>query len=115
MANLTGYLKDNQGIYIRKDPIANIVYALDWIDYLKSGDGLASVTASISTITGDATPLRFPTNAGTDVGISGTKTQIRLSGGTVGKSYTIRITITTTDGDTDTRQFRVIVNNKELE
>jgi hypothetical protein len=115
MANLTGYLKDNQGVFIRKDPSANIVYALDWADYLKSGDTLSTTTVTISTITGDTTPLRFPTNSATDVSISGTKTQFRLSAGTAGNVYTIKVRITTTDGDTDLRQFRVVVNNKELE
>ena len=73
MANLalTGFQKDQQGIFILKDSDANIKYSLDFVDYLNTGDSLATVTVTIGTITGDAAPLAFPTGAGTDVSIQG--------------------------------------------
>ena len=116
MANLslTGFEKDNKGIFATKDPDANIEYALDFVDYLNTGDSLSSVTVTIGTITGDAAPLAFPTNAGTDVSISGTKAILRVSAGTAGNIYPIEVKIVTADGDTDSRHFRLIVKNKEL-
>ena len=38
MADLTGYQRDNKGVYIFKDPDANIQYALDFTNYLNNGD-----------------------------------------------------------------------------
>ena len=67
MADLTGYLRDNKGIYIYKDPDANIKYALDFTNYLNNGDtivdnGSTSPIVTIGTITGDAAPLTHPTS-----------------------------------------------------
>lgn len=114
MANLTGFLRDNTGIYIKKAPNGNLVYALDFVDYLSSGDALSTATVTIGTITNDAAPLQFPTDAATDVNISGTKATFRLSGGTAGNIYPITVTITTTGGDTDSRRFRVVCEEREL-
>jgi hypothetical protein len=127
MANLalTGFQKDQQGIFIVKDPDANIEYALDFVDYLNTGDSLSTSTVTIGTITGDAAPLAFPTagyanqqlrtNAGADVSISGTKVILRVSAGTAGNIYPIEVKITTADGDTDSRHFRIVVKDKGLQ
>ena len=114
MASLTGFQRDNKGIYIIKDPDANLSYALDFVDYLQSGDTLSTATASLQTITGDTDPLAFPTNAATDVSISGTKVILRVEGGTDGNVYDVKVTITTTEGDTDVRHFRIVVKEKQL-
>ena len=50
MANLTGFKSDNKGLYITKDSQANVVYGLDWTDWLPSGDGLSSAVVTIETI-----------------------------------------------------------------
>ena len=71
MANLTGFLRDNKGAYIHKDPDANLVYGVDFTEYLNAGDNLTSATITIQTITGDSSPLQHPTAASTDVSISG--------------------------------------------
>jgi len=117
MANLalTGFKRDNSGIFIEKDPDANITYALDFVDYLNTGDSLATATVTLGTITGDSAPLAFPTGAGTDVSISGTKVILRVNAGTAGNIYPIEVRITTADGDTDSRHFRIVVKNKELQ
>lgn len=114
MANLTGFQKDITGIYINKDPDANLVYALDFVDYLQQGDSLSTATVTIGTISGDSAPLAFPTGAGTDVNISGTKATFRVNAGTAGYIYPIQVTITTTGGDTDSRHFRIVVKDKQL-
>ena len=111
MANLalTGFQKDQQGIFILKDSDANIKYSLDFVDYLNTGDSLATVTVTIGTITGDAAPLAFPTGAGTDVAI------FRVNAGTTGNIYPIEVKITTANGDTDARHFRIVVKDKGLQ
>lgn len=115
MANLTGFLRDNKGAYIHKDPDANLVYGVDFTDYLNAGDNLTSATITIQTITGDSSPLQHPTAASTDVSISGnSQVNIRLEGGTVGNEYTIDTKVVTANGDTDSRRFRIIVQRKHL-
>jgi|TARA_A100001515_G_scaffold132008_1_gene120128 hypothetical protein len=115
MANLTGFLRDNKGAYIFKDPDANLVYGVDFTDYLNAGDNLTSATITIQTITGDSSPLQHPTAASTDVSISGnSQVNIRLEGGTAGNEYTIDTKVVTANGDTDSRRFRIIVQRKHL-
>ncbi|MAG25900.1 hypothetical protein CMI47_10015 [Candidatus Pacearchaeota archaeon] len=115
MANLTGFRRDNDGLFATKDPSSNIQWGLDFTDYLASGDSISSASATISTVTGDSTPLDFPTNMATDVYITGGKlVSIRLEAGSVQNVYTIKVTIVTAQGDTDARSFRVIVQEKTL-
>lgn len=115
MSNLTGFKRDNNGLYVEKDKDANVQYGLDFTDYLNSGDSVSSATVTISTISGDATPLAFPTNAATDVLITGgVLVNIRLEGGSNGNIYTIKCVITTSQGDTDARSFRIVVKEKVL-
>jgi hypothetical protein len=113
MANLTGAKGDNKGLFFVKDPDANIVYGIDWTDYL----GSATITAkdvTIETITGDSAALQFPTDESTDVTVSGKQVNIRLSGGTVGNEYNVDCKITTNGGDTDSRRFRIVIKRKHL-
>ena len=115
MANLTGFKRDNDGLYIEKDPDSNIQYALDFTDYLNSGDTVTSALVTISTVSGDASPLAFPTNAATDVYIvGGNLVNIRVENGSNGNIYTVKCVITTTLGDTDARSFRIVVKEKVL-
>ena len=114
MADLTGFKRDNEGLYIEKDPDANIQYGLDFTDYLNSGDSLSTATVTIETISGDTAPLAFPTNAVTDVNIAGALVSIRLEGGSTPNIYTIKCTITTSDGDTDSRSFRIVCKERLL-
>lgn len=115
MANLTGFKRDNNGAYIEKHPDANIQYGVDFTDYLNSSDAVSSTTVTIESITGDPSPLRFPTNAATDVIITGgAVVGIRLIGGTTDYIYNVDVKIFTDDGDTDSRRFRVIIGPKHL-
>lgn len=114
MANLTGFKRDNSGAYIEKHPNANIQYGVDFTDYLNSGDSITSATVAIESITGDATPLRLPTDAATDVVIAGAVVSIRLTGGTSTFEYNIDVTINTNSGDVDVRRFRIIIGPKHL-
>lgn len=113
--DLTGFLKDSQGIFYTKDPDANITLALDFVDYLQTGDSLANATVTLGTIANDASPLAFPTGAVADVTISGTRVIFRVHQGTANKIYPVEVSITTTNGDTDSRHFRIVVKDKGLE
>lgn len=114
MANLTGALKDNKGLYFVKHKDANIQYGLDFTDYLNSGDNVSTATVTIESITDDSSPLAFPTDAATDVNITSNVVNIRLSGGTEGNVYDIDVKIVTEDGDTDSRRFRIAIGDKHL-
>ena len=113
MANLTGFKSDNEGLFIQKDSQANVVYGLDWTDWLPSGDGLSSAVVTIETISGDASPLALPTDASTDVTITGALVNIRLNAGTDGNVYNVRVKVVTSDGNTDARHFRIVVGDKQ--
>jgi hypothetical protein len=114
MSNLTGFLRDNTGLYIIKDPEANVQYGLDWSDWLQAGHTLSTAVVTIETIANDATPLAFPTDAATDVIVTNPIVNIRLHNGTTDKIYNIRVKITTSYGDTDARHFRIVVKDKLL-
>jgi|TARA_R100001510_G_C7646182_1_gene203496 hypothetical protein len=114
MANLTGFKRDNQGAFIEKHPSANIQYGVDFTDYLNSGDAISSASVAIETISGDASPLALPTDASTDVTVTGKVVNVRLRNGTSGNVYNIDVTIVTSGGDTDVRRFRIVVGEKHL-
>jgi len=114
MANLTGFRRDNKGAYIEKHPNANIQYGIDYGDYLNSGDAISTASVSIESITGDSSPIVLPTDSATDVVVAGAVVNVRLEGGTTGNEYNIDVQITTTNGDTDSRRFRIIVGPKHL-
>ncbi len=121
MADLTGYQKDNKGIFIIKDPDASIEYALDFTEYLNNGDTIvddssaSSPVVTIGTISGDSAPLTHPNGHGTDVQATTTKVTFRVSGGTAGNVYPIEVKIATSAGDIDSRHFRIICKDKGLE
>ena len=119
MSDLTGFLRDNIGIYIVKDPDANITYSLDWTNYLNTGDTLlddstGEPTVTLGTISGDASPLAFPTSHAVDVSATTTKVVLRVNAGTAGNVYPVEVKVVTTDGDTDVRHFRIICEDKQL-
>jgi hypothetical protein len=45
---------------------------------------------------------------------AGAVVSIRLSGGTTGNVYNVDLTITTGNGDTDARRFRIVIGEKHL-
>jgi len=121
MANLTGFEFDRDGAYIFKSPAASLQYALDFSEYLNTGDTIvddssaSSPVVTIGTISGDSAPLIHPNGHGTDVSATTTKVTFRVSGGTAGNVYPITVKIATSAGDIDTRHFRIICKDKGLE
>jgi hypothetical protein len=104
----SGYEKDNIGSWIAKDPSSQLTYSMDWSQWLPEGDTLASASYSLQVRANDPAPL-VKVSQGTQ---SGTISYVELSGGQVGKLYTVTATITTVDGLTDRRSFRLKVENR---
>jgi hypothetical protein len=104
----TGYEKDTQGSWIAKDPHATLIYSMDWSEWLPQGDSLTQVTYGLQVRANDPQPL-VKGNNGVQ---SGTITFVELSGGQVGKVYTVTANITTDSGLIDSRNFRVKVENR---
>ena len=109
MATLSGFLQDNDGAFIDKDPSAILNYTLDWSEWLPTGQTISTSAWTVSTISGDAAPVTTVTTSN-----SGTTTIVKLSGGTAGNLYTITNTITTSGSLTDRRHFRIKVKNRSV-
>lgn len=104
----TGYLRDQQGIYILKDPEAQLVYVFDWSEWLPEGDTISTVNYTLQVRANDPTPL-VRESQGVQ---SSTKTYVEISGGGAGKIYTVTAAVTTSDGEIDRRNFRIKVENR---
>jgi hypothetical protein len=109
MATLTGFERDNEGVFIRKDTEANLTYSLDWTDWLTNSETVSSSTFTVETLTGDTDPLAKSAQSSTDY-----TTTVKLSGGTSGKIYKIYNQIQTSGGLTERRYFRVKVETRSL-
>ena len=103
----TGFQKNAQGLYIEKDPLAQLTYTFDWSRWLAQGDQLANVEYSVAARANDPEPL-----VKVSQGIQDAQTYVELSGGQLGKVYTVTADITTQDGLRDRRNFRVQIANR---
>lgn len=112
MSTTTGFQRDQFGSFILKDPRAVLNYTIDWTDWI-DGDTIHSSTWSIttySTSTVDTSVLTV-----TNTAIQGNKKAIvTLSSGTVGNIYNVRNTIVTHNDLTESRAFRVKVENRNV-
>jgi len=109
MATLTGFVKDNEGSFIEKDPGAKLNYTIDWTDWMPESDTISTSTFTLQTISGDAAPLVNHTSS-----INVYKTSVTISGGTAGKIYRVTNTITLGSGLIDKRYFRLKVVARTL-
>lgn len=105
----TGYERDTQGSWISKDPSAQLIYSMDWSEWLPTGDALASVSYSLQVRANDPAPL---VKESSGLAESNTWTYVELSGGQVGKVYTVTASIVTDSGLEDRRNFRIKVENR---
>lgn len=107
--NRTGFQATNTGVTIDKDPSAQLTYTLDWTNWLETGDAIASTSFSAAARRNDPTPLTVESS-----GITGAnkKSYVELSGGQANKTYIVTCTITTDDGLTDRRAFRINCVNR---
>lgn len=84
-----------------KDPDAVLDYAIDWSDWLQSGETISTSAWTVQTgLTAGST------------GNNGTIASIWLSGGTAGTTYTATNRITTNQGRTDDRTLRIPVESR---
>lgn len=109
MATLTGFLKDNEGIYIPKDTEAILTYTLDYADWLQNGETITANNFTVETIAGDTDPLIRVAQSNTS-----TSATVKVSGGTAGKIYKIYNQITTSGSLTERRYFRIKVETRSL-
>lgn len=105
MTATTGFERDNQGAYIRKDPEAVLDYTLDYTNYLTTGDTISSSTVTVDT---------GITKTADTVDATNKIVSITLSGGTAGTVYTIKNTIVTANARTAVKRFRVKVEEDFL-
>jgi len=104
----TGFKRDLVGSYISKDPGATLQYAVDWSEWLPSGDTIATtVWTQESVHTNGNLTL---TNSSTANGVN----TVDISGGTDGELYTVKNTITTNENLIDVRRFRIKVEKRYL-
>ena len=110
MATITGYKQDQQGAWIPKDPEAILVYSMDWSEWLAQGQSIVTVDYTENSRVNDTAPLVIETE-----GVQGGNiTYAEISGGAVGKIYTVTAEISTDDGSIDRRHFRIKVENRSL-
>lgn len=100
----SGFIQTTQGLQIEKDTEAQLTYTFDWVDWLPTGDSLATANYTITARANDPDPLTKVSQ-----GIQGTKTYVELSNGQEGKTYVVTAAVTTADGIVDRRYFRVKV------
>lgn len=105
---ITGFQRDTQGSWIAKDPEAQLVYTLDWQLWLESQDTIVSVDYTVQARSNDPDPL-VKESQGT---LEGTKTYVELTGGQLGKTYTVTADITTANNSRDRRFFRVKIEQR---
>lgn len=85
----------------RKDPDAKLDYAIDWSEWLASGE---TISASAWTI-----PTGLTNESET---FDDDSTKVWLSGGTDGETYTVANKITSSEGRIDERTFQIMVGHR---
>lgn len=111
MTTITGYKQDTEGAYIEKDPSAQLVYTMDWSQWLSTGEIITAVTYTLQVRANDPAPL---VNESSGITADTLKTYVELSGGQAGKTYKVTAHITTDSGAEDSRYFRVKVESRSL-
>lgn len=85
-----------------KDTAADLDYVIDWSSWLESLETIISFTVTVTT------GITLGTGAKAASQAAG-KVTVWLSGGTVGETYTVQCTITTSAGRTDNRKMIIRV------
>jgi hypothetical protein len=101
-----GFEQTNQGLAVTKDTEAQLIYTLDWSEWLETGDTVSTVAWTVAARRNDPTP---PTIESSGVDGTNKKTYIELSGGQANKIYVVTAKVTTANGLVDRRNFRVEV------
>lgn len=107
--NRNGFLETNNNLIIDKDTEAELVYTLDWSQWLTDEDLISTVEFTVAARRNDPAALVIDTSGVTGDSL---KTFVELSGGAETKVYIVTAKITTTSGLIDRRNFRVNVVNR---
>lgn len=103
--NRSGFEQTSNALWITKDVEAQLIYTLDWSEWLDTGDTIANAEWEVAARRNDPTPIVIE-----DDGITAsTKTYVELSGGQEDKVYIVTVKVTTDNGLVDRRNFRVKV------
>lgn len=102
--NRQGFVQTNTGLQIDKDVEAQLIYTFDWSEWLDTGDTLSAVEYSAAARRNDPTPLTIESSG---LANSNRWSYVEISGGQSDKTYTVTAKITTTNGLTDRRSFRI--------
>lgn len=101
-----GFEQTNTGLAVTKDTEAQLIYTLDWSEWLETADTISSVAWTVAARRNDPTPL---VDEGSGVDGTAKKTYIEISGGQADKVYIVTAKVTTSNGLVDRRNFRVEV------
>jgi hypothetical protein len=105
----TGFKQDNIGAFIVKDPDATLDYTIDWSGVLSGSDTISSVAYDVESGLSLSTAI-----GGANFSNTTTTSTCNLTGGTVDTIYSVECTITTSEGRTFVRHFRVKVEKQQL-
>lgn len=98
MTATTGFKRDNQGYFIRKDPDSVMDYFIDYSTFLESSDSIASQTTTVDTgLTLDSSSIHN----------NNKKVILFVSGGTAGTVYTVKTVAVTANALTLVHRFRI--------
>jgi hypothetical protein len=98
------------GNLLRKDPDASAwPQGVDWTDYLANIDPGEILSSSSWAVSG---PDALLTTASASIVAGSRKTQVRLSGGTLGAQYTLTNSIVTSGGTHDDQSIPILIENK---
>lgn len=109
MPTITGYQRDQQGVWIAKDTDAKLVYSMDWSQWLPLGAKIQTVAYTENSRLNDADPVIIHSQGVTS---DQTQTYVELSGGFVGRVYTVTADVTLDNGARDRRNFRLKIENR---
>ncbi len=102
--NRTGFEQTSTGLQISKDTQGELVYTFNWTDWLSGSDTLSTIAYTVAARRNDPTPVTIESS-----GITGKKTYVELKGGQADKTYIVTAKVTTNNGITDRRNFRLKV------
>ena len=97
------------GTTVTKDPGASLIYTFDWSDWLVGAATIATSTFTISGGDSVAAPAGTLTKDNPSIVSGSLSTQIRLIGGTVGKTYILTNTVITNESPTQTDERSILV------
>ena len=107
----TGFQKDVTGYWIEKDPQAQLVYTLDWSEWLLNNDEIASVQYTVSTTGVNIADDLNIVSSGSQLGYT---TFVELRKGVDKEIYTVTAKVTTTEGLVDRRSFRIKIKTRTV-